>query len=188
MKIAALILAVVGLVFSVCAQPTPTINFNLVQVNHYHGQNDSTKQVATPGQRVVIDLQNPLSRQQFLSNANPQIDLAPVSVQVFSPEMFFDGLSIPWETKVVLRSAASGDSFLVSSSKIGCPGTEVKPSVAVAFAMGRGWSDPPIRFGPLNEKTVCPLGHGYQLEVSAKGDHAPVVRLREPSADLYGKR
>ena len=42
------------------SKPAPSaINFNLVQVNNYAGQEQVTEQISTPGQRVVIDPNNP---------------------------------------------------------------------------------------------------------------------------------
>ena len=175
---------------SLCAiaQQTPTVNFNLVQVNHYHGQEQATGNVVTPGDRVVIDLGNPQAMQQFLTKSSPEINIAPVVVKIerIVPDET-GSVSLPWESQTVLRSVSGRDSFLVTSSRAGCPGTEIKPSVSVAFATPRGWSDPPIRFGPLSNQAVCPLGRGYQLDVSVKADGVPAVRLREEAAQ-YGKR
>ncbi|MBU1983545.1 hypothetical protein KJ815_03935 [bacterium] len=180
------LLAVTGMC---CAQQPTTVNFNLVQVNHYHGQEEVDKALITPGERIVIDLQNPLLRGQFLAAAaTGQIDLASVIVDVQSIVSEKNGgIAVPWESHMVLRSSSGTDSFRVSSSRIGCPGTEVGPSVAVAFPVGNSWSDPPIRFGPLSANTICPLGKGYQLQVATTSDDTPVIRLHEPPA-LYGKR
>jgi hypothetical protein len=57
----------------------------------------------------------------------------------------------------------------------------------VAFSRGSIWSDPPIRFGPLTEQTICPLGNGYQLIVNGRGDHPPLVRIVQ-AANRYGYR
>jgi hypothetical protein len=173
---------------SAWAQQSPTINFNLVQVNHYYGQEKAADSVITPGERIVIDLGNPQATQRFLSAAPGSINLAPVVVNL-ERGMADDsgGVIVPWESQTVLRTVSGGDSFLVTSSRAGCPGTEVRPSVAVAFATGRGWSDPPIRFGPLSERAICPLGHGVQLQVCVMGDGPPVVKLHEEPL-LYGKR
>lgn len=170
------------------AQQGSTVNFNLVQVNHYHGQEQAMQGVDMPGQRVIIDVQNPLSVERLLENMTAErLDLAPVIVHVSGSAPATAGLPVPWETGMVLRSASAPDSFFVSSSLTGCPGTEVRPSVAVAFATGRGWSDPPIRFGPLTANAICPLGKGYQLEVCAMPGDVPRVRLLEPPAQV-GRR
>jgi hypothetical protein len=170
------------------SQQPPVINFNLVQVNHYHGQEKGADSLVTPGERVVIDLGSPLSSQRFLGGSAAKVDLAPVMVNI--ERLTADesgGVSIPWESRAVLKTVSGRDSFLVTASRAGCPGTEVRPSVAVAFATARGWSDPPIRFGPLSERGVCALGRGVQLQVSVNGDGPPVVKLSEESL-LYGKR
>lgn len=170
------------------AQQGSTINFNLVQVNHYNGQEQAAQGVDTPGQRMIIDLQNPLSVERLLQSANEnRLDLAPVIVSISGTAPGPGNLPLPWETGAVLRSASASDSFFVSSSLTGCPGTEVRPSVAVAFATGQGWSNPPIRFGPLTESAICPLGKGYQLEVSVKPGGVPHVRLLEAAAQ-FGRR
>jgi hypothetical protein len=154
------------------------INFNLVQVNNYAGQEQVTGQVATPGQRVVIDPNNPnafgmLTHRQPVSAAKAV--LAPTYAVSVSSDLC--SMALPWESSTVIVAPSGQDSFLVRSSRTGCPGTEVRPSVSVAFPTGSGWSDPPIRFGPLSENTICALGHGQQLEVSVRGDAAPKVRL-----------
>jgi len=172
----------------VWAQTAPTVNFNLVQVNHYYGQEQAVDSVITPGERVVIDIGSPLATQRFLTGSSPNIGVAPVVVSIERRTADDSGgVMIPWESRTVLRTVSGRDSFLVTSSRTGCPGTEVRPSVAVAFATGRGWSDPPVRFGPLSERGVCPLGRGVQLQVSVTGDGAPVVKLHEEWL-LYGKR
>jgi hypothetical protein len=163
------------------SQQSPVINFNLVQVNHYHGQERAADSVVTPGERVVIDIGSPLASQRFLSGS------APVMVNIERMADDSGGVRIPWESQAVLRTVSGRDSFQVTASRAGCPGTEVRPSVAVAFATVRGWSDPPVRFGPLSERGVCALGRGVQLQVSVVADGPPVVKLREESP-LYGKR
>lgn len=188
MKLPSVILSLVALAAMTFAQQTPTVNFNLVQVNHYHGQEQATGNIVTPGERVVIDIGNPASIQRMLSGAGAEVNLAPVVVNV--EKIAADaagGIAVPWETYTILRSASGQDSFLVTSSRTGCPGTEVRPSVSVAFAMAGGWSNPPIRFGPLSDRGVCALGRGFHLEVSARGNEAPVVKLREEPLQ-YGKR
>ena len=182
MRRIALTLALLTWPLSVWAQPAPVINFNLVQVNHYHGQERAADSLITPGERVVIDIGSPLASQRFLGGSAPVM----VNIERLTADDF-GGVSIPWESQAVLRTVSGRDSFLVRASRAGCPGTEVRPSVAVAFATGRGWSDPPVRFGPLSERGVCALGRGVQLQVSVTGDGPPVVKLREESL-LYGKR
>jgi len=84
---------------------------------------------------------------------------------------------IPWENSVILfLNGESTDSFLVRASLTGCPGTEVGASIAVSFATASGWSYPPIRFGPLNDHSVCPLGQGFQLEIFTENE-GPFVRI-----------
>jgi len=184
----ALTLALMSWPLGIWAQPAPTINFNLVQVNHYHGQEKAADSLVTPGERVVIDVGGPLASQRFFAGPSPDMGFAPVMVNIERLTADdFGGVSIPWESQAVLRTISGRDSFLVTSSRVGCPGTEVRPSVAVAFATGRGWSDPPVRFGPLSERAVCALGRGVHLQVSVTGDGPPVVKLREESL-LYGKR
>ena len=170
-------------------QQGTTVNFNLVQVNHYEGQEKVDDSLTTPGKRIVIDLQNPALREKFLGNVvKGNVDVAPVVVNVETVHGLPGApLTLPWETSAIVRTPSGLDSFRVSSSRTGCPGTEVRSSVAVAFATPKGWSDPPIRFGPLVDHTICPLGRGYQLEVSVTGDESPVVRLHEPG-DMYGRR
>jgi hypothetical protein len=188
MRSIALTLALLTWPLFAWSQQPPVINFNLVQVNHYHGQESAVDSVITPGERVVIDLGSPLATQRFLAGSSANVGIAPVMVNIES--MIADdpgGVSIPWESRAVLRTVSGRDSFLVSSSRSGCPGTEVRPSVAVAFPTARGWSDPPIRFGPLSEQGLCALGRGVHLQVSVSGDGPPVVKLREESA-LFGKR
>ncbi|MBI5058289.1 hypothetical protein HZB60_00750 [candidate division KSB1 bacterium] len=162
------------------AQPSKpsAINFNLVQVNNYAGQEQVVHQVATPGQRVIIDPNNPNAAGAFAHFAAPKAttaQLAPFYRVSVSGETC--SLALPWESSAVVVSPSGQDSFLVRTSRTGCPGTEVRPSVSVAFATGRGWSDPPIRFGPLSESTICALGRGQQLEVCVKGDAPPKVRV-----------
>ena len=188
MRCIALTLALLTWPLFAWSQQSPVINFNLVQVNHYHGQERAADSVITPGERVVIDIGSPLASQRFLSGSAPNVDFAPVMVNI--ERMATDdsgGVRIPWESQAVLKTVSGRDSFLVRASRAGCPGTEVRPSVAVAFATGRGWSDPPVRFGPLSERGLCALGRGVQLQVSVVADGPPVVKLREESL-LYGKR
>jgi hypothetical protein len=84
---------------------------------------------------------------------------------------------IPWENSAILfLNGESSDSFLVRASLTGCPGTEVGASVAVSFATASGWSYPPIRFGPLNDHSVCPLGQGFELEIFTENE-GPFVRI-----------
>jgi hypothetical protein len=166
----------------IAQQPTQ-INFNLVQVNQYQGQQEATKNIVTPGQRVVIDVNNPQAANYLQSavNATPVITEQMIQGLFCVPTAFKleRGVSVPiaWDCSAVIIAPSGQDSFLVRASKTGCPGTEVRPSVSVAFASGGGWSDPPIRFGPLTSKTVCALGGGQQLEVSQIGASPPSVRL-----------
>lgn len=189
MKHILFLLAILSATWCAAQLPPATVNFNLVQVNHYHGQEKVDSAVATPGERIVIDLQNPLLRDNFVAAAVAgKMNLAPVVVDVISRSITEGSeLPLPWESSAILRAVSGADSFLVSSSRTGCPGTEVGPSVAVAFATGSGWSYPPIRFGPLTASTLCPLGKGFLLEVKAQGDRDPVVRLRHEE-NRYGQR
>ena len=87
------------------------------------------------------------------------------------------GILIPWGSEAVLHwRGEKVDSFLVSASRIGCPGTEVAASVAVSFSTHSGWSSPPIRFGPLGDHSVCPLGQGFELEIFTE-DEGPFVQI-----------
>ncbi|RQV98352.1 hypothetical protein EH220_03460 [bacterium] len=153
------------------------VNFNLVQVNHYPGQENLQDEVVTPGKRLVIDLNESSAMLQYLSATSA----IPIRMRTDNAFRKHDGgavgAALGWETSAVLYAPSKQDSFLVTSSRIGCPGTEVGPSVAVAFSNGRQWSNPPIRFGPLTEMTVCPLGNGYQLEVNGRGTLPPLVRV-----------
>jgi len=189
MKRIMFLLAILSATLCSAQLPPSTINFNLVQVNHYHGQEKLDSAVATPGERIVIDLQNPLLRESFVSAAVAgKMNISPMVVDVVSRVgVVGEDVPLPWESSAILRAGAGSDSFRVSSSRTGCPGTEVGPSVAVAFATGGGWSDPPIRFGPLTASTLCPLGKGFLLEVRAQGDRDPVVRLRHEET-RYGQR
>ena len=190
MKSLACLLSGLGLVWSVFAQQNPVVNFNLVQVNQYQGEKASPDtMLLAADHRVVIDMQNPEAMVRFFG-AVPQPRVAPsapivIDVSVVSKPAE-GGRTIPWESGDLVRALSGQDSFLVKSSRVGCPGTEVRPSVSVAFSTPHGWSDPPIRFGPLTEHTLCPLGNGYQLEVSCKGDSPPTIRLIEP--DLQAGR
>jgi hypothetical protein len=179
-------LTVFALALASAAQPV-SINFNLVQVNHYHGQDSVLAGVSTPGQRVVVDVGNHIAAASFKSEVPRSANTPSVSVQFSSARIQANGQAIPWEMSRIMFSASGSDSFLVTSSRTGCPGTEIGPSVSVAFPTGRGWSDPPIRFGPLAAMTVCPLGRGYQLEVSAIGKDPPKVTLQSEES-LLGKR
>jgi hypothetical protein len=159
---------------------TPPVNFNLVQVNNYY--NRAAVTAADSGsQRVVIDLNDPTARAKFTGVGVPMIQVAPVTVRVErSTTALSGGVAVPWETQAIIHAETGIDSFRVSASRSGCPGTEVRPSVAVAFPSRGGWSDPPIRFGPLGERALCPLGKGYQLEVNVSGGGSPIVKLHEP--------
>jgi hypothetical protein len=184
MKSAACLILLLSTMLIVSAQSPTVVNFNLVQVNRYD-KSDTTGAreclYITLHPRVVVDMQNSRSMVEFFGSVSsgtqrPVVAVTPVA------ENDAPGSEIPWETGNLIHAAMGQDSFMVRSSRIGCPGTEVRPSVSVAFANGQSWSDPPIRFGPLCERTVCPLGHGYQLEVMCKGNDAPSVRLIEPDA------
>jgi len=98
------------------------------------------------------------------------------------------GIMIPWGSAAVLYwEGNKADSFLVSASRIGCPGTEVAASVAVSFPTHSGWSSPPIRFGPLKKHTICPLGQGLVLEVFGENTAGPLVELQRREA-AWGSR
>lgn len=165
------------------------INFNLVQVNKYASQDQVLENVATPGQRVVIDVGNGETMLQYLA-ATAKV---PVRVQTASyvketPGSSSQAMVVDWETYQTFVAPSGADSFRVLASRTGCPGTEVAPSVAVAFATHHGWSDPPIRFGPLTANTTCPLGKGFTLEVNSRGTEPPRVKLIEAGSSMYGKR
>jgi hypothetical protein len=140
-------------------------------------------------QRVVVDPKNPGAASVFhpVNNPSPQNGPRAHGGASVSFDAEDRGLQIPWESNLILHAPSGQDSFLVTSSRKGCPGTEVKPSVSVAFATAHGWSDPPIRFGPLAWKTICPLGRGVELQVCVAGGSAPYVKLIEKS-NMYGKR
>lgn len=168
-------------------ESTPVqINFNLVQVNKYQAQDAVLEDVVTPGNRVVIDVSNGETMLQYLAAAAR----VPIKyrIETGTSGAATDYVTIDWETRQVIHVPSGTDSFLVSSSRIGCPGTEVGPSVAVAFPSKGGWSDPPIRFGPLTSKTTCPLGRGVTLEVNGQGTMPPRVKLVEAQSSMYGKR
>jgi hypothetical protein len=189
MKILSFVAAIVTCGALVFAQQPSTVNFNLVQVNRYDGQQAVQDSVNRPVQRITIDVNNPeMYRQLVKESPSGKLNVAPVVVTMETVVgAKADGIPLPWNTQKVLRSATGLDSFRVSSSQAGCPGTEIRPSVSVSFATPRGWSDPPIRFGPLNDHTVCALGKGYELEVSARGANGPSVNLRQ-HAEMYGRR
>jgi hypothetical protein len=130
--------------------------------------------------RVVIDVQDPNAVRMLRTEITPS---SARSAEVPPPNKD-RGIQIPWESSAVLHSQTGPDSFRVSSSRSGCPGTVIRPSVSVAFATTRGWSDPPIRFGPLASKTICSLGKGVELEVRAPGGAAPYVKLVERNVVL----
>lgn len=162
------------------------INFNLVQVNKYAGQEDVLGSIQTPGQRIVIDVGNGETMLQYLAAAAK----VPVKVRQFTtsgPGSSTDAHVVEWETFRVFTAPSGTDSFKVMSSRTGCPGTEVAPSVAVSFASKGGWSDP-IRFGPLTSNTTCPLGHGFTLEVVGQGSQPPRIKLIEAGSTMMGKR
>lgn len=169
------------------AEEPVRVSFNLVQVNHYAGQEQLLSEIVTPGPRVIVDVRNPEAVRRFVDAAQPAVRYSRQTVVVHESIDPSNLISLPWESSRVVYSASGLDSFLVSSSRSGCPGTEVRPSVAVAFESGLGWSDPPIRFGPLSENTVCPLGKGYVLAVRLVGDGPPLVGVRE-SAEVFGFR
>ncbi len=186
-----IILWVVALIVT-CAQmslagdPAP-ISFNLVQVNNYH-RPAAADTVVLQGQRVVIDVQNPGAFRSLtpVSYSTPVEKRVVVNVAVSLDGGADRGIQLPWESNMILYTATHEDSFLVTSSRTGCPGTEVRPSVSVAFATPHGWSNPPIRFGPLSDQTVCPLGRGVKLYVSSVGGAAPYVKIA--GSDTYSKR
>jgi hypothetical protein len=190
MRLMACLLVIAATSTAILAQVN-SINFNLVQVNHYNGDQKVQDSVKTPGQRVVIDINNPESyRQMLLGSPSGQLNVAPVVVNVATVTNSADAhgsVALPWESETILRSPSGIDSFKVTSSRAGCPGTEIKPSVSVAFSTPHGWSDPPIRFGPLGNSTMCALGKGYVLDVSVRGDSAPRVALRQQT-DHYSQR
>ncbi|MBK6909447.1 MAG: hypothetical protein IPK53_05035 [bacterium] len=168
-------------------QPPVQINFNLVQVNKYPAQEEVLADVVAPGQRIVIDVGNSETMLQYLA-ATARVPVKVRSVAYSISGSTTDAITIDWDTHRVFYAPSGTDSFLVSSSRTGCPGTEVAPSVAVAFPTKGGWSDPPIRFGPLTANTTCPLGHGFTLEVNGQGGMAPRVKLIEGNSSMYGKR
>lgn len=95
---------------------------------------------------------------------------------------------VRWEQSAVIYwKGEKVDSFLVSASRTGCPGTEVRASIAVSFATGSGWSFPPIRFGPLGDHVICPLGEGLKLEVFGDSGVGPRVRVSS-RVRTYGSR
>lgn len=163
------------------------INFNLVQVNKYAGQDAVLEHVATPGQRIVIDVGSGETMLHYLA-ATSKVPVKVRQASIAAPGNSTESLIVNWESRHVFVAPSGADSFLVLASRTGCPGTEVGPSVAVAFATHKGWSDPPIRFGPLMSNTTCPLGNGYTLEVSGRGAEPPRVRLVETNASMLGKR
>jgi hypothetical protein len=180
MRMLTTVILLTGIAGFVRAEPPPPVNFNLVQVNNYYNH-PAAAPADSNAQRVVIDLSDPAARAKFTGAGVPVMQAAPVMVRVErNATALSGGVLVPWETHTILHAEMGNDSFRVSSSRSGCPGTEVRPSVAVAFPAHGGWSDPPIRFGPLGERALCPLGKGYQLEVSVSGDGSPLVKLHEP--------
>ncbi len=100
-----------------------------------------------------------------------------------------ESVFLPWDSATVLHWGEAGaDSFLVSASRIGCPGTEVAASVAVSFPTNSGWSSPPIRFGPLGEHIICPLGHELVMEVFGENAAGPFARLRHYEGSLTSRK
>ncbi len=106
-----------------------------------------------------------------------------------SEEEISEGTLIPWEGSAVLYrgSLERADSFLVSASMTGCPGTEVGPSISIAFPTPWGWSCLPIRFGPVLDNAVCPLDVDVRLEVVKREEAGPVVRIRR-GEEVYSSR
>jgi hypothetical protein len=99
-----------------------------------------------------------------------------------------ESVLIPWENSAVVHwKGEPADSFLVSVSATGCPGRPSEASVGVSFATPSGWSHPPIRFGPVVEHTICPLGEGFELEVLGGSEEGSRVRLSSRTA-AYGSR
>ena len=100
-----------------------------------------------------------------------------------------EGTLIPWESSAVLYrgSPEPADSILVHASMTGCPGTEVGPSVSIAFPTPWGWSHPPIRFGPVLDNAVCPLDIDVELEVIKREEAGPVVRITR-GEEVYSSR
>jgi hypothetical protein len=163
------------------------VNFNLVQVNHYPGQTQVQENIVTPGKRLVIDMNESSAALAYLS-ASSSIPIYMRHDNAYRSQNGAGvGAALGWESSMVLYAPAMQDSFLVTSSRTGCPGTEVGPSVAVAFSNGKKWSNPPIRFGPLTDNTICPLGNGFELEVSGRGSHPPLVRVVGDNT-MYGRR
>ena len=165
-------------------EPAP-INFNLVQVNNYN-RPAALDTASVPNQRVVIDVQNPDAFRALTPVSYSPEEPKPTKVvnMAVSLDPVDRGIFLPWESQIILHTTSGSDSFLVTSSRTGCPGTEVRPSVSVAFSTPRGWSDPPIRFGPLSDKTVCPLGRGVELKVSSVGGAAPYVKIMDSGSGL----
>lgn len=162
------------------------INFNLVQVNKYDAQEAVLEDIQTPGQRIVIDVGNGETMLQYLA-ATAKVPIKVRQVSYSGPGGSTESVLVDWETFRVFTAPSGTDSFKVMSSRTGCPGTEVGPSVAVSFASKGGWSDP-IRFGPLTSNTTCPLGHGFTLEVAGQGTQPPRVKLIEAGSSMLGKR
>jgi hypothetical protein len=99
-----------------------------------------------------------------------------------------DAVLVPWEKSVILfLNGVGSDSFLVRASHTGCPGTEVGASIAVSFATPSGWSYPPVRFGPLNDHSLCALGQGFQMEIFA-GNEGPFVRISRDGVHWGARR
>jgi hypothetical protein len=173
--------------WSLAGEPAP-ISFNLVQVNNYNHNAQAAPDTSAPkGQRVVIDVQNPNALHSMTPAPNAPGNKPSTVNMAASLNPADRGVQLPWESNRILYTASGQDSFLVTSSRTGCPGTEVRPSVSVAFSTSHGWSNPPIRFGPLTDKTVCPLGRGVELHVNAVGSAAPYVKLAESGA-TYSRR
>lgn len=166
--------------------PPMQINFNLVQVNKYDAQEAVLENVQTPGQRIVIDVGNGETMLQYLAAA-AKVPVKVRQVTHSGPGSSTEFCIVDWETHQVIYAPSGADSFKVSASRTGCPGTEVAPSVAVSFASKGGWSDP-IRFGPLTSNTTCALGHGFTLEVAGQGTQPPRIKLVEAGSSMYGKR
>ena len=186
MKNLCILIAVLAYLAIGFADEPVQVNFNLVQVNQYPGQENLQDEVVTPGKRLVIDMNQSSAMLQYLS-ATSSIPIRMRTDNAYRTQNGGAvGSALGWETSAILYAPARQDSFLVKSSRTGCPGTEVGPSVAVAFSQGSQWSDP-IRFGPLTEMTVCPLGNGYQLEVNGRGTLPPLVRVIADNSS-FGRR
>jgi hypothetical protein len=116
------------------------------------------------------------------------IDRGALSQDAPLPVGMGESVLIPWENSVVVHwKGDPADSFLVNASASGCPGSPANASIGVSFVTQSGWSQSPIRFGPLVDHTICPLGEGFELEVFGGTEEGPRVKLSSRAA-TYGSR